>query len=664
MNIIKVLPPHEAQKIAAGEVIERPAHILKELLENSIDAGATQISIWVEQSGKQLIRVVDNGCGMSPEDAHMCFLPHATSKVSSLDEVYAVRSYGFRGEALASISAVSKVTLITRLRDDASGVGVKLGFQQGVIIGQEAIACPIGTDLAIRDLFYNIPVRKKFLKADSTEWNQLQAIVQAFCLSHHTLHFKLFHDDKLVINAPPAATVKDRVMQIWDHDLAQNLIQLEESEKPLPWLSYSGLISGHQFWKYGRTHIFFFVNGRWIKNQELSKALLKGYLNVLPPGKFPAAFIFLQVDPAHVDINVHPKKEEVRFIKPATVDAQIFNAVKVTLEQQFNRILQPDTTSISELSFATSTTLPARPFDRAQDKLRFGEVVRRLEEPSRIGERDESSPFNKNFLVHKDSSGTQLPSQMYQAKPAVNWDTLLNLSAVQLQDSIQQSKKVEDIAIQEAIPQESQEKLFSFLSREEDRDIGASFSIIGQLFATYILIQSNDQLIIIDQHAAHERVLYEKYLKNFQYKEGTVLLFPEVIRVSNEQMKILQTVFDFFEEQGILLEQFGALEIVIKTSPPLVAQHDLKNLIFEVIEFVQEYEAIDRELFRKKLNEFTHSHMACKAAVKAGDLLEPIFMHQLVSDLMIADNRFICVHGRPTMWTLGKPTIEKNFRRR
>lgn len=637
MNIIKVLPPHEAQKIAAGEVVERPAHILKELLENSIDAGATQISIWIEQSGKQLIRVVDNGCGMSPDDAHICFLPHATSKVSSFDDVSSVRSYGFRGEALASISAVSKVTLITRLRADASGVGTKLEFQQGSVVQQEAIACPVGTDLSVRDLFYNIPVRKKFLKADSTEWNQLQAIVQAVSLSHHALHIKLFHDDKLIINAPPAITLKERVMQIWDHDVAQNLIPLEQPEKSLPWLNYSGLISGHQFWRYGRTHIFFFVNGRWIKNQELSKALLKGYLNVLPPGKFPAAFIFLEIDPAQVDINVHPKKEEVRFIKPATVEMQIFNMVKAALEKHFNRTLEPKVEQVLP-SFTSSTHQSPH-------------LAEALVE-------------HNNFSANKDFYRAQLPSQMYQSKPSIDWDTLLNVSAVQLQTPAEQSMQNQELILEKSVTQESQEKLFSSVSRDQDDQVITSFSIIGQLFSTYILIQSNDQLIIIDQHAAHERVLYEKFLKNFQHKEGTVLLFPEIIRVSKEQMEIVHTVFDFFEEQGILLEQFGLLEIIIKTSPPLIAQHDLKDLIFEVIEFIQEHEAFDRELFRKKLNEFTHSHMACKAAVKAGDALEPIFMHQLVSDLMIVSNRFICVHGRPTMWTLEKPTIEKNFRRR
>ncbi len=634
MNIIKVLPPHEAQKIAAGEVIERPAHILKELLENSIDAGATQVSVWIEQAGKQLIRVVDNGSGMSLNDAHICFLPHATSKVSTLDEVYAVKSYGFRGEALASISAVSKVTLITRLQDDTSGVGVRLDYQQGAVVRKEAVACPVGTDLLIRDLFYNIPVRKKFLKADSTEWNQLQAIIQAFCLSHSTIHFKLFHDDKLVINAPSAATLKDRVMQVWDHELTQNLISLELSEKPLSWLSYSGLISGHQFWRYGRTHIFFFVNGRWIKNQELSKALLKGYLNVLPPGKFPAAFIFLQVDSAHVDINVHPKKEEVRFIKPATVEMQIFNAIKTTLEQQVNRILEPRIAPVQPVSVST-----------------LNKPIVNLE----------SSLNNKS---DNSISENRLPAHMYQPRQIIDWDALLDLSSIQSQTPVKQFRQDQGMVLQEAIIQESQEALFSSVSRGQEAAVTTSFSIIGQLFATYILIQSNDQLIIIDQHAAHERVLYEKFLKNFQHKEGTALLFPEIVRVSKDQMDILQTVFDFFEEQGILLEQFGALEIVIKTSPPLIAQHDLKDLLFEVAAFVQEHEAIDRELFRKRLNEFTHSHMACKTAVKAGDLLEPIFMNQLVSDLMKTESRFICVHGRPTMWTLGKPAIEKNFRRR
>ncbi len=636
MNIIKVLPPHEAQKIAAGEVIERPAHILKELLENSIDAGASQISIWIEQAGKQLIRVVDNGCGMSIDDARICFLPHATSKVSSLDEVYGVKSYGFRGEALASISAVSKVTLITRLRNDASGLGSRLEYQQGAIVTQEAIACPVGTDLAVADLFYTIPVRKKFLKADSTEWNQIQAIVQAFCLSHTSVHFKLFHDEKLIINAPPVTMLKDRVMQIWDYDLAQHLIPFEHAEKMLPWLNYSGLISGHQFWRYGRTHIFFFVNGRWIKNQELSKALLKGYLNVLPPGKFPAAFIFLQVDSDQVDINVHPKKEEVRFIKPATVEMQIFNGVKATLEQRLNQMLE----SKSELR--TSSSLPP--------------TSRQSVEPV--------SSFEP-FTLQKESSENRLPSQMYVPKPAVDWDSLLNISAITSQIPAQEMQQCAyEQQPEKPVVQESQEKLFSFDLEDDLGEVVSSFSIIGQLFKTYILIQSNDQLIIIDQHAAHERVLYEKFLKNFQHKEGTALLFPEVVQVTQEQMITLHTVIDFFQEQGIMLEQFGALEIVIKTSPPLIAQHDLKDLLCEVLEFVREHETIDRDLFRKKLNEFTHSHMACKAAVRAGDVLEPIFMHQLVSDLMVVQNRFICVHGRPTMWTLGKSAIEKNFRRR
>lgn len=635
MSIIKILPAHEAQKIAAGEVIERPAHILKELIENSIDAGATQIFIWIEQAGKQLIRIVDNGCGMNEQDAHTCFLPHATSKISSLEDLYCVQSYGFRGEALASIAAVSKVTLVTRLKDDPTGIGTFLQYQDGSAIEHKAVSCPIGTELVIRDLFYNIPVRKKFLKADSTEWSQIQAIIQAFCLSHLDIHFKLFHDDRLVLNAPAVPLLKDRVAQIWDYDVAQNLISLEKSKKQIPWFSYDGLISKHQFWKHGRTHIFFFVNGRWIKNQELSKALLKGYLNVLPPAKFPAAFVFLQVDQDQVDVNVHPKKEEVRFVKPATVESQLFDAVKMTLEVNLNRTLSSQNSDIQEKPtiFSSSTSLSA---------------------------------------PHQAASINTFSPQVHR-KPSVDWDMLLNMSAFK-QDSAPAQQPSHGLKLHGPQALEASEKYEKneqheqqnlLVNDQKDETLVVSFSIIGQLFKTYIIIESGDQLIMVDQHAAHERVLYEKFLKNFQHKEGTALLFPEIVHVSAHQMEIAQGLLDFFNDQGIILELFGASEIAIKSSPPLIAQHDLKDLLFEAIHFVEEHNTeLDTVVFAKKLNEFTHSHMACKAAVKAGDSLEQIFMHQLMSDLMSVENRFICVHGRPTMWTMQQSVIEKNFRRR
>jgi DNA mismatch repair protein MutL len=625
MSKIKILPSHEAQKIAAGEVIERPAHILKELLENAIDAGASQITIYIEQSGKQLIRVVDNGCGMSADDAVCCFLPHATSKITSLDDLYTVQSYGFRGEALASISAVSKVQLITRASDaQDEAIGCLVEYYDGNAQCVQPTACPVGTDIAVRELFYNMPVRKKFLKHDETEWNQLLSIVQAVSLVHTPIHFKLFHDTKLVLNAPAVSTPQDRIAQIWGNNVAQQLqpLNVENTEARMPsWLSFSGLISQPHFWRHGRQLMFFFVNNRWIKNQELGKALLKGYLNVLPPAKFPAAFIFLTVDQSFIDVNVHPKKEEVRFIKPATVDTHLSNAVKKTLEK------------------------------RTENSLSF----ERIETPRPSLTHHEPTVF-QSFIVPPEQPLNN------QISTPINWDTIFteakitspgtsNPVSIEVSEQKEVTQNPVIVTQQLIIPQQKQSFLCDY------------FSIIGQLFKTYIMIENGDELVIVDQHAAHERVLYEKYLKNFESKEGSTLLFPEIVQVTKNQLTLIMGVQDFFHQQGIVIEEFGEQSLVIKTSPPLIQQHDLKNLVLEIALFIEEHDHFDTIKFRKQLNEFTHSHMACKAAVKAGDQLTPIFMQQLITDLAAADNNFICVHGRPTIWTHSKSHIEKNFRR-
>ena len=290
MNVIQLLPDVEAKKIAAGEVVERPASVVKELIENSLDAGATSISLYIEKSGKQLIRVVDNGCGMMPDDAAICFANHATSKVTSLDDLQRLCTFGFRGEALASISSVSKVTLETRYNkgEVQEETGIKIEYVDGKVDSKQVVACSLGTDLQIKELFYNTPVRQKFLRQDETEWNQIQTLFYACCLGHLQIHFKLHRDGKMVLNAPPAQTLKDRVMQICGHNLGQNLTAMEGTPAKNG-VTVSGLISKHNFWRYGRQQIFFFVNGRWVKNSELSKALMKGYRNVLPPARFPAA---------------------------------------------------------------------------------------------------------------------------------------------------------------------------------------------------------------------------------------------------------------------------------------------------------------------------------------------------------------------------------------
>jgi len=278
MNIIKILPQEEAQKIAAGEVVERPASAVKELIENSIDSGATQITIYIEKAGKTLIRIIDNGSGMSHEDAMLCFHPHATSKLTSVDELNSINSFGFRGEALGSIASISKVDLTTKQKNN--NLGIKFNYINGIFSKEEAIACNVGTNLCIQELFYNTPARKKFLKSDETEWNKIESLINAFCLSHLNISFKLYKDNKLILNTPAVIELQDRVSQVFGHNFLSNLIPIKTIT---PLIKIYGLISNHQFWNYNKNNIFFFVNNRFIKNSKLGSALIKGYLNVLPP---------------------------------------------------------------------------------------------------------------------------------------------------------------------------------------------------------------------------------------------------------------------------------------------------------------------------------------------------------------------------------------------
>lgn len=607
MGIIRILSDGEAKKIAAGEVVERPASVVKELVENSLDAGASKISLYIEKAGKSLIRVSDNGKGMLPVDARLCFENHATSKVRRLDDLEQIGSFGFRGEALAAISSVSEVCLQTRFGqapEEQHETGVELKYIDGKFIEDQAIAMPVGTDIKIANLFYNTPVRKKFLKQDETEWNQIQNLFYSFCLSHTKIHFQLYRDNKMILNAPPVEQLRARVMQIWGHNFAQHLLDINTADQKN--FQISGLVSDHNFWRYGRQQIFLFVNGRWVKNAELSKALMKGYKNVLPPARFPAALLFISINKSLVDINVHPRKEEVRFVKPLSVANAVQSAVSSALEQVVSKQLH----GVSPFSPVAESTSPYET------------------DP-------QTTPPPSNNV-----SFESLPTKAFDHAPVE-------------EHCCEMPSQEEVVASSPFVEQES--------CVAEQKSCGR---IIGQLLQTYIVVENEDGLLLVDQHAAHERILYEKYLKNFEHKDGTRLLFPEIIKVTDAQMKAVLKVREFFEKQGIEIEQIGDDDLAIKTSPPKVQGHSLRELIFETIEFIEQNEHLDEEVFRKKLNEHVHSQLACKMAIKAGDKLSHEMMENIITQLLQVDNRFICVHGRPTTWSVSKLDLEKRFRRK
>lgn len=706
MSKIKILSPHEAQKIAAGEVVERPAHVLKELLENGIDAGASLISVYIEDAGKTCIRIVDDGCGMGYDDIKLSVAAHATSKITTVEDLTSVVTYGFRGEALASVAAVSRLTITSR--DEELEHAWQVRFEQGDVASELRVPAEQGTDIEVRDLFYNIPARKKFLKQDETEWNQLQQLVHAIALSHLAISFKLYHNDRLVLQAPAVTTLKDRAAQIWGVSTAQQFLNLESSTTGP--VQLSGVITSHQAWRYGKHHIFFFVNGRWVKDVELVKSLCKGYNNVLPPGKFPAGVIMLELDPLTIDVNVHPKKEEVRFTKPQVVTNMVTQAVQATLRAQMtttvdlfkandltipvedgSRIGVRDDREVmnesksfysqaknveqidsygmdSRLSLHTiaSQSLPAGAFGYGgHGGMNRGE----LEAPFEFNSSNNNELDDSSFSKISMTTGPVIPD-IDPGSRVFPSDQLVRRIVVDSPDTMPEWPKRTTPStytnlgnvFTQAQPDTEQQEVMQMPTRTP---AGAVFSgtLVGQVLNTYLIIDRADGLVLVDQHAAHERILYERMKDRMVARESSLLLFPRVLTLPPEELVALEQFEDVLNDFGIACDRMGLQALAIKAVPLGVAQIDLEDLLRQVAALALEHGHVEAEVVQKLLYEHVHSHLACKRAVKAGDALTKDQMQKLLQDLMTLEKPFICIHGRPTYWQLEKSQLEKFFRR-
>ncbi len=587
MGRIKQLSTYEAQKIAAGEVVERPANIVKELIENSLDAHATQITIYIQDAGKTSIRIVDNGIGMDRDDAHACFGHHATSKLTTIHDLASLNTFGFRGEALSSIASVSKVSLITKEAHSQSAV--QLLLENAQVQQENVITGMTGTDLTISNLFYNVPARKKFLKTDDTELRHIILLFQAACLSYLSVSFKLFSQGNLIFNCPATTDVKNRIAQLWDHTIAQEVIPITIEHDHV---TLNGVISNHTYTRYDRSALFFFVNNRWIKNNNLSRALLKAYLNVLPADKFPLACLSLTIDPSQVDVNIHPRKEEVQFLHPRIIESVIQQATKSALEKNLSAQLQ------KPISFTpTQTVQPSVSID-----------------------------------IPKPFASVTLDQKM---QPMSNHT--ISLPAL---DSMQAST----INV-------------NFIEKPAQ-----AFTIIGQLLKTYILIEQDENLFIVDQHAAHERILYELF-SNRAGQAPIQMMFPSVIQLSNHEMQLIEPHLSLFIDNNIMVEIFGSQQLIVQAIPVHLKEVNIQEIIRQTIAWIGEEQKLETKELHQLLNKKLHAQMACKAAVKAGDILTHAQMHQLLQDLDTTENRFSCPHGRPTGWHLSKYELEKKFKR-
>ena len=608
MQKIITLPPHEARKIAAGQVVDRPANVVKELVENALDANATSISVTIHDAGQTLIQVVDNGHGMSQDDALKCFEHHATSKIRTFDDVAQLNTYGFRGEALASIAAVSTITLLTKQQQDAQGICVTGNAQDGFT--KKTTACTRGTDISIHSLFYNVPVRKKFLKKDETEMRAITTLMHAFALTHTHVHFQLHTQHALILNCPKTATLSSRVAQIWDHTLAHHLVSLAENNSEEA--KIMGLISNQQLTRYNRNHMFFFVNKRWVKNYQIAQALLKGYAPTLQQGRFPIAFLFLEVPSDEVDINIHPRKEEVAFIHPTRIEKAIFNAVQKTLETAFTQAL------------ATSV-LPARASLPSQGALRTHQEPRIFQE------------------VKQPVPSFVLPSSAHIARHEF---------------------EMQNARAHERAPEIEKQMPFSSPVPTEMQHESITYDVIGIFHNTYIMIAQADGILMVDQHAAHERILYEQLSQHAHEHESTQLLFPEVISFLQEDFKLLIAHLPLFENHGIRVEPFGDTQLIVQATPIPLKMVSWRNFFKDVLELIKEESMNDSASHLESLTHKVRATMACKAAVKAGDVLSEPLVQKLLNDFHRCERAFSCPHGRPTTWFLPLNDIEKKFKRR
>jgi DNA mismatch repair protein MutL len=623
MPKIQILSSHEAQKIAAGEVVERPASVIKELLENALDAGATQITVTIEDGGKKLIRVVDNGYGMSAEDARLSIGLHATSKIRSVDEVAMLQTFGFRGEALAALAAASRMTLITK--ESTTHEGIKLTIEQGVVIHEEPVAAQTGTIVEASDLFYSIPARQKFLKKRDTETRQIQHLFNAVCIAHPGVNAKLYADGALCAHYLPADDVYKRCADIVQFHTEGVLLPLCDA---ISGIELTGVVADHQNSKYDRTGIMIFVNKRWVKNTQLSRAVIRAYTNVLPPGRFPIAVIILTIPGTDIDVNVHPRKEEVQFMHPTRVEGLIYRAIKKALDDRVTALVS-NTKPVVRMSHANSE------YDSSIKNMPLQSFPLR--------DRNYTIPF---FTHVSDVDRSSIIAKA----PAPTNPSYTPSIALQQAADIPDRETVQSQQLAPARAQSAE------LVEQET-------NIIGQLFSTYILVETGEGMLLVDQHAAHEAILYEQFALRFHEVATVQLLFPEIITLAAHEWDTIEPYIDILHDNGIALEQFGSTQIRV-TATPVHCKHTLiEELIRSMISLIHEHSSLDRAALVDVIHKKMRAQMACKAAVKAGDTLDHNQMKDLLKNLQKTENRLTCPHGRPTCWLISRYEIEKKFKR-
>jgi DNA mismatch repair protein MutL len=678
MGRIHVLSETVANQIAAGEVVERPASVVKEMLENSLDAGATRIKISVEAGGKKLIQITDNGCGMVRDDAMLAFERHATSKIKNAEDLLSVATLGFRGEALPSIASVSRLRLETRAAEEASGTVIEING--GKVARVEEAGLPAGTSITVRDLFFNTPARKKFLKSESTELSHIASLVTHYALAHPDKHFELHSATNAMLVAPPVAGQSERVYQVFGKETLDQLIPVAARQalehiglpQPPPWrkkaefedeeappkdpgeMRIHGFASKPEIQKLNRNSIFIFVNGRLIRDRLVQHALTEAYRNIIPPTVYPVVLLFLELPAAEVDVNVHPSKTEVRFRQQTAVHDFVRDSVRGALMKA-----RPVPQFIAEI----------RAHATASQALTPGSITPAVG-PSENGFPASGSRFPDLSAAGGGSFALQRPAMapvssrlQFEGGIAVEANAAIpvarGLESIPLAPNFGQSLPRERF---DAVPDHGCSPVLDVSEAEPTLSALGTLRPLGQIRNSFILAVNEDGLWIIDQHVAHERILFERVLKQraAMKVESQRLLMPIVLELPPAQQAVFGEISDELARNGFEAEPFGARSVAVKIAPAGVEASAVEHLLHELLDQISgEEQSLNLEKIRTRIA----ASIACHAAIKVNMPLEQNKMEWLLAELAKTDHPMSCPHGRPVVLRYSVKDIQKAFKR-
>ncbi len=618
MARINVLPKEIYQLIAAGEVVERPSSVVKEMIENSVDAGAENITAEIKNGGSTYIRITDDGSGIERADIRNVFVPHATSKISKADDLNAIGTLGFRGEAMASVSAVAKVELLTKSKNES--VGTRYEIAGGEEISLDDAGCPDGTTIVVRDIFYNTPARMKFLKKDVTEGNSVAGIVERMAISHPEISFRFIRDGKQVLITSGNGDLKSAVYSVFGREVSESLIPVDYSYENM---RLTGFVSKPVASRKSRAMQFFFINGRLIKSKTAAAALEQAYKNIIMVGRFPMCVINIELNPSFVDVNVHPAKTEVRFANERPVFDLVYYGVKSAVE--------------------ADRTVKEADFTVKQEQI--------YDSPSKI---NQTYSAKLDFFKKKEEEPVQ---QTFRITPRENFyknESVVSAPAPKLAEG--SFSKADADSTREDSRTETPES--DNTTCDENDKSNVSFKLIGEAFKTYLIVEIENELYFIDKHAAHERMNYERFVSQSTV-ETQVLLSPCAVNLSKDEYNALSENFELLEQCGFKAEPFGDSAVIVREVPSLVGDCDVSDLICEIAQKLLEHKT---DITPDKIDWIYHS-ASCRAAVKAGDNTsfseQQLFVEKLLSMPQI---RF-CPHGRPVFIKITKYDIEKQFGR-